>query len=267
MKLLIIFPVANNQGKIPSIIKKFKEFYNDLIILGADESIPLKFGNVNVYFLPTNTEAISVPKGRGILEQMKNVSEKPDVVLVCDGSDAIPYNYIVDIFQEFVSDASISCVMAHRAGEKSISSARYLIERFEVFSLKKYYGYQGEIPDGQCGLWCFKYGKFCVGNSKKEIKLTAQNYEIELDLLGEVIKNKLKFSFVPISLPIRQEPSAFKPKNNIDKMDFLKKQHIGLTERLPSLLQEFEGTEEFKKLIPSCEENEWIDYKKKIIPK
>jgi hypothetical protein len=192
MKTACIFPIVNNEEKIPDILTSFKKTVGpQLCKLGASGQPELKFpGLDNYYYVPVNQEIEKPEKGESILSCLSNCVSFPEVVIVCDGSGKIPYEYMSNIFKELISDSSICCVMANRKGYKAIDDFRYLIERFEVFCLVHFLNHPVNIPDGQCGLWCYKTGKLNINGISQEIILTATGYEIELDLLSEVLDKK-----------------------------------------------------------------------------
>jgi len=218
MNVVCIFPITDNSERYFEILTIFKEkIVPQLAILGA-EAIEIKFAGTDYVFVPTNQvkSQYGKQKGEGILECLKNCGNRPDCVIVCDGSGAIPYTYIIDLYQELVSDLSICGVLANRIKNKGITDERFLIEQFEIFALKKLYNYNANIPDGQCGLWGYKTGDYCInGCNISGIKLTAKSYEVELDLLSELLQKKLKFSFIDVELPPRTSSSSFKFENNI----------------------------------------------------
>jgi hypothetical protein len=265
MNVVLIFPVTNNSDKIPEIMKEFSNnIAPKLSILGAEE-VEIKFAGTDYIFVGTNQTLKGKPKGQGILESLKNCAKEPEIVIVCDGSNAIPYINIINIFQEIISDSEMCCVMANRIKNKAISEERFLIEQFEVFIIKKYFNHNGEIKDGQCGLWAYRNPKLLCNNGQiKKINLTASSYEIEIDLLSEVLEKRLEYSFVDIELPQRTSTSSFKYENNLIKMRFLLNKYSKLTEFLLNYLTEFERIneevlkkEEIKKI--------WENYKKDIL--
>lgn len=239
MKLLCIFPITGNEGNIQHIFGEWKKLTPTFETLGASK-LDIKFTRVDYSYVPTNKSFEGVPKGRGILECLKNCSETPDCVLVCDGSNKIPYSYLIDVFRELVSDISVHCVMGNRTNNKAISEHRYLIERFEIFMLKRYHKHDEDIPDGQCGIWGYKTGKLSVNGTQKEIALTAEEYEVELDLLSEVLEKKLNQSFVEIALPETRIGTQFTFEKNLVKLRFLFKKYGGLKENVQEYLGEFE---------------------------
>ncbi len=260
MNVVLIFPVTNNSKNIPSILSEFRgNIAPKLIVLGA-EKIEIKFAGTNYIFVRTNQSLEGQPKGQGILECLKNYAYPIDYVIMCDGSGAIPYNYLIPIFQELVSDPNIHCVLANRGKNKAINEIRYLIEGFEVFILKKFHNHQREIPDGQCGLWGYKAGKLNINDSQKEIKLTAKSYEIELDLLSEILEKKLEYSFVNVQLPLRIVKSSFIYKNNLTKMKFLLDKYEKLKDCIRSYLKEFEE-ENIDNVSKENVKEEWEKYK------
>lgn len=266
MKVICIFPVTNNQANIPNIVTIFKEkIAPQLCMLGAI-SPELKFAGTDYVFVETNQTLEGTPKGEGILSCLKNVSKAPDFVICCDGSNKIPYQYIVDVFKELTSDLTIACVMANRATNKLISPIRDLIERFEVFCLKNHHNHWKNIIDGQCGLWGFRYGKFMIDGSEKEIKLTSQGYEIELDLLSEVLAKKLNYSFIDVELDIPKDAkTSFSAADHIKKMLFIFRKYQSLKSFLSNYLHMFEQSEEFKAIYGVALKDEWEKYKTEII--
>ncbi len=266
MKVVCIFPIVNNEKNIPTIIEKFRDFIApQLSILGAT-NIELKFAGTDYVFVRTN-QVLEVPKGKGegILDCLKNVAIVPDFVIACDGSGAIPFEDIVDIFEVLVSDSSMACVMANRIGNKSINDSRYLIERFEIFSLIKLFNHKKGIPDGQCGLWGYRHGKLKINDTETEIKLTGIGYEIELDLVSEVVEKKLEYSFVDINLPPRQVSSSFDYANNLKKFKFIISKYPQLKFIISEYFNQYENTVEYNNLINKPEvKKTWENYKENV---
>lgn len=262
MNVVLIFPVTNNSENQPKILSEFKEkIAPKLNMLGA-EMIEIKFAGTDYVFVGLNKTLEGKPKGEGILECLKNCANPPpDFVIVCDGSNAIPYHYIVPIFQELISDSSICCVMANRGENKSITEERFLVETFEIFILRKYHNHIKDIPDGQCGLWGYRAGKLNVNGCQKEINLSAKSYEIELDLLSEVLEKNLEYSFIDVILPTRTAKSSFTYDNNLIKMKFLLNKYKKLKNLLPDYFKEFEEKNSDK---ISRVKMTWESYKKDI---
>ncbi len=265
MRVVCIFPITNNIQNAPNIIEEFKNsIYQRLRILGATE-VEFKFAGTEYIFVPINETLEGQPKGKGILQCLKNTPTLPDVVICCDGSGKIPYSYIPDIFQEISSDSSVACVMANRVGNKAITPSRYLIERFEIFSLKRYHKSQKEIPDGQCGLWTYRAKPIKINGTEKIVNLTAEGYDIELDLLDEVLSKGLNHSFVDITLPNVPLKTSFTVIDNIKKMKFLVNKNYHLTDSLQEYFIEFEKTEIFKSQENDKKSiNNWDNYKKEV---
>lgn len=261
MKVACIIPVVNCKKNIPYIDDQL----NDLVLpaitkLGATGVITVKYPGADFNYIVVNQMAENIPKGKIIIDSIKGCAEVPDIVIVCDGSKKIPFKYIIDIFRTLVSDVAISCVMANRGENKNITKDRWLIERFEVFTICKHFGHKNKISDGQCGLWTYKHGKIKIDGVEKEIKLTSNGYEIELDLLGEVIGQKLGYSFVDVELPKIDKLSGFTQEDHITKMKFLLGKHNELSKNIRDHMVEFEketDTTEFK--------TEWDEYKEEIV--
>jgi hypothetical protein len=266
MRVVCIFPITNNEKNIPTIIEKFRDFIApQLSVLGAT-NIELKFAGADYIFVRTE-QVLEVPKGKGkgILDCLKNVAIVPDFVIACDGSGAIPFEYIIDIFKVMISDSTMACVMANRKDNKAINDSRYLIERFEIFSIIKLFNHKKNIPDGQCGLWGYRNGKLKINNTEVEIKLSSVGYEIELDLVSEIIEKNLEYSFVDINLPPRQVSSSFGYNNNLKKFEFIISKYPKLKFLISYYLNEYEKTNEFNDLINKHTVKEtWKRYKEDV---
>ncbi|MBI2580205.1 hypothetical protein HYV85_00155 [Candidatus Woesearchaeota archaeon] len=266
MKVVCIFPVTNNVEKMPNIVATFREnIAPQLCIMGA-LSPEIKFAGTDYIFVETNQTLEGKPKGEGILSCLKNVSKAPDFVICCDGSDKIPYLYIVDVFKELTSDSTIACVMANRIENKAISPERYIIERFEVFCLKNHNNHPKNVLDGQCGLWGYRYGKFIVNSEEKEIVLSSEGYEIELDLLSEVLSKNLNYSFIDVKLNVpKNAKTGFSRQDHIKKMLFIFRKHQKIKSCLSDYLDSFEKTDEFKQLFKDELKSEWESYKDELL--
>src|SRR3989339_1857247 len=189
MHVACIFPVGADPKKqfvILEVLEK-KAIARNLNELGASP-LELRFPPAYYTYVPSSgsIDPSALKKGEGILEVLRSIPDTLDYVIVCDGSGKIPYEKIVDVFSELVSNST--CVMAERDGDnKAISEIRFLIERWEIFVLKHFFNHPKEIADGQCGLWGYYAKEMVVGDERKKIKLTAIGYDIELDLLSEVL--------------------------------------------------------------------------------
>ena|GEM_PF-1841806 len=270
MRVICIFPITNNDRRLTEILKAFQTVIAPgLVKLGADPA-EIKFVGNDYIYVEKDGALSGLPKGKavvGALGALKNVSEKPRIVICCDGSGKIPYRYIVDIFRELTADSSTHCVMANRINNKAISPTRYIIERFEIYALIRLFEYPGQVPDGQCGLWAFRNGPLDCNGSQKEISLSAEGYELELDLLGEVLDKKLKHSFVDVELPTVSASTYFTAADNIKKMRFLFTKYAKLKAKVSVIMNDFEKGGEFVTLASADTEIDWEawdDYKAQL---
>ena len=266
MKLLILFPIVGVEKNIADILKDVRSTIAEKLEILGMTNLQIKFPGMDYISVKTNQVIEGQPKGKGIIEALENPSLIPDYVISCDGSCAIPLKYIVELFQELTSDSNIKCVMANRGENKGISDERHIIERFEIFILRRHFKSEIDIPDGQCGLWGFQFGKIYCNSGQKEIKLTANGYEIELDLLSELMRNELLFSFIDVDLPPREAPSSFTYGRNVEKMNFLVNKLDGLKNKLPLLFSEFEKTTDANEKLKNPEVKKvWESYKKDLL--
>src|SRR3989344_1120598 len=162
MRVALLFPIRNYEKKIPEITLELNnKIHKDLTILGANH-IDVRFPGLDYSYVATNESKENSPKGRCILDALKNMPQTPNFVIICDGSGKIPYGYISEIFQELISNSAISCVMAHRVRHKAIDGFRdrkstrlnssHMSISYAVFCLKK----MNYIHI------CIMYAAFCV---------------------------------------------------------------------------------------------------------
>jgi len=269
MQVVCIFSVTGVRNNIPDILRAVKEEINPGFTDLGYPPPEIKFPKETYVYVGVDKTIAGPPKGHGIIDSIKNCANVPDCVIACDGSNAIPYGYIIDIFKGIISEANMHCVMANRMEKKGIVAPRFLIERFEIHVIKECCGYELDIPDGQCGLWAYRYGKLHVNDIETEIKLTAVGYEIELDLLSEVLMKNLNFTFIDVELPERKTPSQFTYEQNLKKMEFILRKYdlMKLHMVVKGYIEKYEQGEEFKSLISSdgkCDEY-WGKYKKDLL--
>ncbi|MDO8511386.1 MAG: hypothetical protein Q7S55_04430 [Nanoarchaeota archaeon] len=263
MKVVCIFPITGNSTKYPEILECFQKIIGpQLSILGVEQP-EIKFAGTDYTYVPINSFLQGKPKGKGIIEVLKNMPTPPDFVIVCDGSGKIPFENILEIFKVLTSDSSVHCVMANRVGNKAISDFRYVIERFEISVLCRYFKHSREVTDGQCGLWGYRHGNIQNGKDKR-IKLTSEGYEIELDLLSECLEQDLAYSLVDVTLPPLPASTNFTYGDNLKKIEFFIKKYPRLEDCLISYADEFEQSTIFLTYQRQVKE-QWEQYKRDLI--
>jgi len=240
-----------------------------LVRLGLNQNnFGVSFTPINYSFAPNNPTPYNVPKGTGI-RAIIDYTLPPETthVICCDGSNKLPFRYIKDIFQELISDSSSLCVMANRKGDAAISDERLLVERFEIFSVTTYFEYKKELPDGQAGLWGYRLRGTRKGNEDKNIRLTADGYGIELDLLSEVISKQIPFTFIDVNIEKEDKrPTGYNYEDNLRKMKFITEKHAGLKEHVPSFFTDFEKQEKIRGLLENKDMGTyWERYKKDLL--
>ena len=77
-------------------------------------------------------------------------------------------------------------------GWRGIGWEEVLAELFEQWLITKIFGLREILLDGQCGFWSVRFGTWRACN------IIASRYEIELNLLIELLKNNARIKFQPI---------------------------------------------------------------------
>src|SRR3990167_6835500 len=98
MRLALLFLMRKYETKYPEISGYLKNgLHNELRLLGFDH-IDIKFPGMDYTYVATNDEIEGIPKGKAIVDALKNLQHTPDIVMICDGSGKIPLTNIPRIF-------------------------------------------------------------------------------------------------------------------------------------------------------------------------
>jgi hypothetical protein len=174
-----------------------------------DEVLPvldkMGLGKISIEEVHENTQYVEktrtityngkVPKGKAIRDCLSYLYEKsPEIIIYMDGSQKIDKKYIINICEIFRDRQDCDIVLSKRGTEKGIAIERYQVEEFENYIVENHY--KCHLPDGQCGCWAFKNHQ----HVSHKINFTAEGYEIELNLMIEVLEKKLNFVFMPLEI-------------------------------------------------------------------
>lgn len=116
-----------------------------------------------------------------------------------------------------------------------------------------------------CGGYYAK--EITTNNDKVKINLSADGYDIELDLLSEILYKKINYVFIPLNLPESdyRTHSSFSFDQNIKKMKFLLNKYKNMSSYLEKSLKEFIklNKEKIKRITEQDKQN-WSNYIKAI---
>lgn len=114
-----------------------------------------------------------------------------DVVVYFDGDGQVDFNHVVEIVKGLKEN---ELILSKRVGNPGISDGRVLVEKFENSFVEDEFSIV--LPDAQCGCWGLR------GKLLKAIYglLSAEGFEIELDILICSLKKGVKPCFVDIEL-------------------------------------------------------------------
>lgn len=237
------------------------DIYNDEFASFEDEFEELGIEHVSFRHLDTKTYLVEgvqimkkVPKGKIIrLALEANKSEKNDYLISIDGDGQIPRKHILDILKQLVN--GVPAVLSCRKNKSGIDETRNSVEKFELFLLSQAFG--SNLPDGECGLWGFNKNTF------ERIFLSANGFEIELDVLTELLSKKIKFGFVRTDVS-ESKITTVGPDNDENKLIFLREKLGFGKDFIFSMSEKFEAhtalPTEYKKVIQSLDDTKILNY-------
>lgn len=160
------------------------------------------------------------PKGLLVRGKLLSITNKLDIaereegfVVLVDGSGKIDYDCILDIIEALTGGENIVLGCRHK-DSFGIKDERKNIELFENFLVSEKFKIM--LPDAQCGCWGFR------ANLLKKLPLTANSYEIELDLLISALDSRLDVCFLPVNIiEEATKVTSFTPEQHINKLNFL----------------------------------------------
>src|SRR3989344_4454286 len=215
-RLAIVIPIFNYEHMFPrwqktfndewyaSIKKEFEITQEEISIRYPQPSYPIEekiISSEQIDGEPIIKQRIirkvygkRVGKGKVIRTELDQLKEKTPEYFICiDGDGQIPENSIKDCLRELRKE-EIDAVLAKRTNLSGISEKRTGIESFELSLIEK--KYSKTLPDGQCGCWGFKYNHY----ANNKLPLTAEEFEIELDFLINVLRNNLQYTYIPVKV-------------------------------------------------------------------
>lgn len=142
------------------------------------------------------------------------IADKVEFVLHIDGSKKFDLTEVPKIIAAML-EPEIDAILTIR-DKSGMNKFRTVLEKFETCIILKIYP-EAKIEDGQSGCWCIRSSGDGVHSS-----LTAEGYEIELDILLQLLKHKRNIVWMPISVT-NTEKSMFEFSVNIRKIRWLSK--------------------------------------------
>ncbi len=139
-----------------------------------------------------------------------------DAIIHIDGSGSFDLNKIIDLVQE-LQNSNNEAIFTIRS-VSAIDEFRELIEKFEIALVNGIYSEL--IPDGQSGCWAFRILQDDIKPNGKGMKLTAKGYEIELDVLTEILRLKRRKIWIPIEVNADRTSSQFAKTKIGGNMDY-----------------------------------------------
>jgi len=206
----------------PKTLNKFKRLgfspYNETldILLSSSSDDYEQYVRYKGYSIPYKA---SLGKGHAIktkfFDIMNNKPRRDDIIAYIDGDGReINFDEIFKIIKELKRH---SFVLSCRAEMLYLGGIRETIELFENFLIEEKFGIY--LPDVQCGCWGFH-----AHLVKKIFRgITASGFEIELDLIVNMLKNSIypRFSRIKIKKTLNSSSEEFKPWEHFQKLRFL----------------------------------------------
>lgn len=224
--VLLVFPIFNKDGEVETknqktvkdwLKKNEQRFYNEFSVGFNPMICGVGVPSEGVEFLKLSPKAEVVRHAFSQMfeeDQQKKKIEKYDYVICIDGDGDINFDYIFEVLEALLggNKAVFSC----RQGNYGLKPVeRSYIEYFENGILEIFF--KTRVPDGQCG--CYGFHNSII----KKLSLTATNFDIELDLLINILQREEELTYIPIKIEQEEERSNFTFEKNIEKLEFINK--------------------------------------------
>jgi len=221
MKTVVVIPAFNEEKNIIDVLKKTCQNLKkkDKIIVVDNNSIDKTIHVIRKSF--QNVEILvekKQGKGNALRRGLKRaLVYNPEFIITIDGDgENDPFDIPALIAKAMNSDADM--VVGKR--KKMRSFRRNILRIIENFWLRIATGYN--LTDGSCGLNIIK------GNSLEKFKLRSEEYEIEIELILECRRNKMKVLEYPVNAPLISD-TRVKRSHIISINDFFDKWMIEWT--------------------------------------
>ena len=116
---------------------------------------------------------------------------------------------------EIMYRKKLDAIFALRIRHRGIRWEETISEMFEQWLISRIFGLKYPLPDGQAGLWGITF------SALRSIKLNAIAYEIELNLLIELLKINGKIGFYPVIFPPAEKERKFVESRYREKIMYL----------------------------------------------
>lgn len=201
----------------------FKEKVND--ILGHKFHIDIttpRIRDPKMYCETIQSEYKNITKkGRMVrheLQRIGSLKKYSDIdnsyFVLIDGSGKINFDSVYNVLKGLEQK---QVIFGCRPISRGIEDARVKMEHFENFLLEE--KYKATLPDAQCGCWGFNLGVL------KDMPLTAESYDIELDVIINALERRLDIGFIQVTMKNvgskKKKETNFKFHANFEKLDFL----------------------------------------------
>ena len=141
---------------------------------------------------------------------VQGLGERGSVAVYIDG-EGIPPRHIRDHLRLLPEGGAT--ISVRRNPDWGIGHERKLAEMFELWLVSRIFNVD-PLPDGQCGLWSLSW------EAANVIDLRARTFEVELDLLTELLLNKVPLRFVDVEVE-PADGTTFRKEDHRKKLLFL----------------------------------------------
>ncbi|PIZ88050.1 MAG: hypothetical protein COX91_02210 [Candidatus Nealsonbacteria bacterium CG_4_10_14_0_2_um_filter_39_15] len=270
MRISILVPFFVSGKNKEEIIKeenKRRAIFREWRLTKFEPQIKNLFKDVIIDYLLAFTEQIdrvgqslvvkyegATPKGTMVRGKLLSLISKIDYsdidknyLILIDGSGKIEFDSVFKVLKALVIGKQV--ILGCRFKGSGISLRRKKVEIFENFLVSE--RYKVDLPDAQCGCWGIRVGIL------KSLSLTANSYEIELDLVTSALESNLSICFVPVKAFFKAG-TGFTSKEDLTKLNFLVNK-LGLDEYILNALYE-----KFKKTYGLSLDSNYLNYFKEI---
>jgi glycosyltransferase involved in cell wall biosynthesis len=193
MKTFVVIPAYNESKKIGSVLSNLKKAgYSDIVVVD-DGSKDNTYGIAKSMAYAVQ-HSINRGQGAAIKTGIEYaLSKKADIIVTYDADGQFLVEDIGKIIAPIMNDKADITLGSRFLGKAvNIPWSKKLVLKLGVVFVLILYGIR--ITDSQCGL------RAMTKNAAREIRLTSDRMEHAADFFSEIMRNKLKYVEVPITV-------------------------------------------------------------------
>ena len=203
MKLSIIVPCYNEKETVGEVLKRILKLQLpcETELIAVDDGSKDGSAKVVEEFLNVTLVRHEVNKGKGSAIRTGIKKSSGDAILIQDADLEYFPEDIVNLVQPILSgEADIVLGSRFLGNPKGMSRTHFLANKTLSFATRALFG--GKITDLMTGY------KLFTRQALQQISVTSESFDVEAELVGKLLKRKLRIVEVPIKYEYRRKGKA-----------------------------------------------------------